>query len=182
MKIVREVVFGLSVVLLTACGSSSSATTSPAASPAAAESRIAGFDPCVLLTAEEASAASGKTMANIVAMGGPKIPGACIYRSGTASVVFVYAQVYPNAATAAAVTAGQFESALVAEFGSGKTSSNDVGGIGDRATEITAQGDAGSGIAILVYKSNVVFLIGVKPTSDSSLVQNLARTAVGRLH
>ena len=181
MKILRNVIVGLSASLLVACGTSASAVTRPEPSPQSARPPIAQFDPCTLITAGEASAATGKSMANIVSTGGPSIPGACIYR-GSNSVAFVYAQVYANAATAGAVKAAQFESALTAMFGSGTTSNKDVTGIGDRAIEITAKGDSGSGVAYLVYLSNVVFIIGVEPTSDSGVVARLAETAVGRLH
>jgi hypothetical protein len=56
-----------------------------------------------------------------------------------------------------------------------------VSGIGDKAFEYTASGSAGGGIAIFVFKSNVVMLIAVDPTSTPSAIEQLARTAVGRL-
>lgn len=61
------------------------------------------------------------------------------------------------------------------------TNAHSVNGIGDRAFEYSASGTAGGGIAIFVYRYNVVMMIAVDPTSDSSTVEQLARTAVSRL-
>jgi hypothetical protein len=46
---------------------------------------------------------------------------------------------------------------------------------------VDASGSAGGGIAIFVFKYNVVMLIAVDPTSTPSAIEQLARTAVGRL-
>ena len=53
--------------------------------------------------------------------------------------------------------------------------------IGDKAFEYTASGSAGGGIAIFVFRYNVVMMIAVDPTSTPSTIEQLARTAVGRL-
>ena len=55
-----------------------------------------------------------------------------------------------------------------------------VQGIGDKAFEYTATSSSGGGIAIFVFKANVVLMIALSPTTDSAKVEALARAAVGR--
>jgi hypothetical protein len=187
VKILGCLVFGAAVMLLVGCGSSSTAAFSPSPSPSATASGSAGkasaVDPCALVTAGDASSAAGKQVANLVSLGAPAIPGACFYgtQKGSAAV-FVYAQVYKDAATADAVTVEQFQTAVASQIGQSSKDSKDVGGIGDRAYEFSVKNKSGSGMAILVFKGNVVFLIALEPTSGTSTVENLAKTAVTRLH
>ena len=187
MKILGCLVFAVAAMFLAGCGSSSTAAFSPSPSPSAkasgSSSKANGVDPCALVTAGDASSAAGKQVANLVSMGAPVIPGACFYgtQKGTASV-FVYTQVYRDAATAGAVTVEEFQSAVSSQIGQSSKDSKDVGGIGDRAYEFTVKNKSGSGIAILVFKGNVVFLIALDPTNNESAVENLAKTAVTRLH
>lgn len=111
------------------------------------------------------------------------LPGFCFYaQQGGSAGVFVYAQVYPDSATANQVTAAQFSAALQTQIGQGATSAKQVSGIGDKAYEFTANGNAGAGIAIIVFKANVVFMIAVDPSNSSTAVEQLATTAVGRVH
>lgn len=173
-------------ITLAACGgstSSSTTTTSPSPSPSPTPVHIASVDACTLVTASEASAAAGATLANLASLGGVVIPGACFYGAQNSSVgVFVFAQVYPDSTTANAVTADQLSAALGGRIGVGATSGKEVSGIGDKAFEYTANGNAGNGIAIIAFKANVIVLIAVDPTADPTVVEGLARTAIGRLH
>jgi hypothetical protein len=73
----------------------------------------------------------------------------------------------------------QVAAALAGQMGI--TNSHSVTGIGDKAFEYTATGSAGAGIAIFVFKANVVMMIAVDPTSTSGTIEQLARTAVSRL-
>ena len=115
-------------------------------------------------------------------MAGVSIPGTCFYgEQGGSAGVFVYAQAYPDSTTANAVTAQQMSAALGMQVGAGATSGKQVTGIGDKAFEFTATGNAGAGSAIIVFKANVVMMILVDP-ANTSAVEQLARTAVGRLH
>jgi hypothetical protein len=177
----RGLGFLAAVLLAAACGSptgSSSVTTpTPTLNKAL---HVASVDACTLVTASEASAAVGSPLTDLGATGGVQIPGACIYgASGSSSVVFVYAQVYPDATTANAVQPDQVAAALAGQLG--VTNAHSVTGVGDKAFEYTASGTAGGGIAIFVFRYNVVMMIAVDPTTNSSTVEQLARTAVSRL-
>jgi hypothetical protein len=181
----KRLLLAIVTMALCACGSSSSASTtgssSPSPSPSPSEQHIAAVDACKLVTASEASAAAGKKLVNLQTLGAPVIPGACFYGAqGSSTGVFVYAQVYPDTATADAVTAQQFQVALAAQLGQGATSGKEVDGIGDKAFEFTGEGNAGKGVAIIVFKENVVFIVAVDP-GGTTATEGLARTAVGRL-
>ena len=187
MKILSCLVCGCAALLLAGCGSSSTAALSPSPSPSAKASGSSGkasaVDPCALVTAGDASSAAGKQVANLVSLGAPAIPGACFYGTQkSTATVFVYAQVYRDAATAGAVTLEEFQTAVSSQIGQSSKDSTDVSGIGDRAYEFTVKNKSGSGIAILVIKGNVVFLIALDPTNSGSTVEALAKTAVTRLH
>lgn len=183
----RLLVLVATILLVVACGGSSD--TSSSSSPSSGESRatlpslekhVASVDACTLITQDEASSAVGAPMTNLAATGGVQIPGACIYgASGSSNAVFVFAQVYPDATTADAVQPDQVAVALAGRLG--VSNSHTVNGIGDRAFEYSATGTAGGGIAIFVFRYNVVMMIAVDPTTDSGKVEDLARTAVGRL-
>jgi len=181
----KKLLVATAMLMLSACGSSSAANgngaSSPSPSASPSEQHIASVDACKLVTQAEASAATGKTLVNLQTMGMPVIPGACFYGAQNSSTgVFVYAQVYPDMQTADAVTAEQFQVALAAQLGKGATSGKAVDGIGDKAFEFTGEGNAGDGVAIIVFKANVVFIIAVDP-GTATPAENLARAAVGRL-
>jgi hypothetical protein len=169
------------------CGSSTSSSsgstpaTSIKATPVVERPQhVATVDPCTLVTADEASAAAGSTLTNLAATGGVQIPGACIYgASDSSTAVLVFAQAYPDASAASAVQPDQMAAAFGAQFG--VSNAKTVTGIGDKAFEYTATGAAGGGIAIFVFKYNVIMWIIVDPASDPSVIERLARTAVGRL-
>jgi hypothetical protein len=166
----------VAILALSACGSSSTSTSGASPSP----SLIASVDACSLVTASEASSAAGATLTSMV---GVTVPGACFYgEQGGSAGVFVYAQAYPDSAAANAVTAQQMSAALGMQVGAGATSGKQVSGIGDKAYEFTATGNAGAGSAIIVFKANVVIMILVDPSASASAIEQLAKTAVGRLH
>ncbi len=172
---------------MTACASSAAAsnlrTTSSSPSPVTAHTRISRVDPCTLVTASEASKAAGRALVNNVTLGASPVAGGCFYGArGSSSGVYVYMQVYPDAATADAVTVEQLEAVMSGPLGTATADATQVAGIGDKAFEFTAKGAAGSGLAVVVYKSNVVFVIAVAPATLESTVQDLATTAAGRLH
>ncbi len=181
----KRLVLGIATLALMACGSSSTANgtngSSPSPTAKPSETHIASVDACKLVTQSEASAAAGKTLVNLQTIGGPAIPGACFYGAQNSSTgVFIYAQVYPDSATADAVTAQEFQTALAAQLGKGATSGKEVGGIGDKAFEFTGEGNGGNGVAIIVFKANVVFIVALDP-GGATATENLAKTAAGRL-
>jgi hypothetical protein len=164
-----------------ACGASSSSSSSnesPTASPTRS-AYIASVDACSLVTAAEASTAVGTTVTDLTAGAGAQTPGICIYGSsnGDASV-FVLAQVYPDSSSADSVSPEQMAAVLNGQMGVGNAKA--VQGIGDKAFEYTATSSTGGGIAIFVFKANVVLMITVSPTTNSSKVETLAKAAVGR--
>jgi hypothetical protein len=187
MRLARLFVVLAMIVMAAACGGStpsgSSGDTSKKSSPTSVSQaqHVAAVDSCTLVTADEASAAVGSPLTNLSASGGGvQMPGLCIYgASGSSSVVFVFAQVYPDATAAGAVQPDQVAAALAGQMG--VSNAHQVTGIGDKAFEYTASGSAGGGIAIFVFRYNVVLMIAVDPTSTPSTIEQLARTAVGRL-
>lgn len=184
MRGLRNLSVVCAALALAACGSSSTAGSISSPSPSPSQAHIASVDACSLVTLSEASAAAGAQLTNLTAAAPQQIPGFCYYgeqaSSGSAGV-FVYAQVYPDSATADQINAAEFSAALQAQIGNGATGAKEVIGIGDKAYEFTANGNAGAGIAIIVIKANVIFMIAVDPTSSPETVEGLAKTAVGRL-
>ena len=169
-------------LLLSACGGSSpSASSSPSPSPSPSkEALITSVDACQLVTAADATTAANTTVTNAAAGSGIAIPGACVYTSADgASTVFVYAQTYPDINTADAVSADQVAAALSGQYGI--TNAKSVSGIGDKAFEYTATSAGSTGVAIFVFKANVVLMILLSPSTDATKVEALARTAVSRL-
>ena len=166
--------------LTVACGgspSNSSAKSSPTPTKAA---QITAVDACSLVTAADASTAAGATLTNLAAGTGASVPGACIYGSQDSQAsVLVFAQTYPDTTTADSISPDQLAAVLNGQYGIANAKA--VTGIGDKAFEYTSTGAGGGGIVIFVFKANVVLLIAVSPTTSSSAVELLARTAVGRL-
>jgi len=171
-------------LLIAACGGSSgnTASNSPEASPSPSkEATISSVDACKLVTATDATSAVGMAMTNMAASSGVSIPGACIYASADGSTsVFVLAQTYPDVNTAQSVSPDQIAAAMNGQYG--VTNAKSVAGIGDKAVEYTASSSGGTGVAIFVFKSNVVLMIILSPSTDGSKVEQLARTALGNLH
>ena len=182
----RLVLIVAAAAVMSACASSAAASnvrTPSSPSPVPTQARIATADPCALVTASEASKAAGRTLVNSVSLGAAPVAGGCFYSAkGASAGVYVYTQVYPNAATADAVTVDQLESVMAGRIGAATGDPTQVDGIGDKAYEFVAKGGAGNGMGIVVYRSNVVFIVAVAPTTDESTIQALATTAVSRLH
>src|SRR5260370_11071433 len=83
-------------LLLSACGSSNaSSKASVTPSPAAKAKLITSVDACKVVTAADASAATGVTVTDIGASSGAQMAGTCLYDSAdfTPAVIFV-AQFY----------------------------------------------------------------------------------------
>src|SRR5712691_7846048 len=172
--------FGL---IVSACGSSnSSSKASVTPSPTPKAKTISKVDACTLITAADASGATGVSLSNLAGSGTTQVQGACFYASaeGTTTVV-VIAQAYADATSADAVSPEQLAAALNGAYGIANAKT--VTGIGDKAVEYTVSsaGSGTSGSVIFVFKSNVVIMIAVNPTSSTTAVEQLARTAVGRL-
>jgi hypothetical protein len=170
-------------LLVAACGasnspsaSSSSSSGSHTASPSA--KLISNVDACTLVTTADASTATGTTVASLSS--GAQIPGACLYGSsdGTTSVV-VFAEAYPDSATADAISPEQIAAAI--NSGAGVANAKAVSGIGDKAVEYSMTSSSANGIVIFAFKSNVVVMIAVTPAIDPTKIEQLARTAVGKL-
>lgn len=170
--------------MIGACGSSSSsskAAATPTPSPAPKATQTANVDACKLVTAADASTAAGVTVTSLAA--GAPVPGACIYNSADgATTVFVIANAYPDATSADALSPEQLAAAFSGVYGI--TNAKPVSGIGDKAVEYTATstGSGTTGAVIFVFKGNVVMVIAISPLTDTTKLENLARTAVGNLH
>jgi hypothetical protein len=130
------------------------------------------------VTADEASSALGTT---VTSQAGVTIPGACFYGSSDGSTsVFVFAQSYPDSTTADQVSPDQMALAFKGLYGVANAKS--VSGIGTKAFEYAATSASGSpGIAIFVFKANVILFIVMNPSTDSKAVETMAKTAVSRL-
>jgi hypothetical protein len=168
-------------LLVFACGSSnSSSKASVTPSPSAKAKLITTVDACTLVTAADASAATGVTVTDIGAASGTQTSGSCLYGSAdfTTSVIVV-AQVYPSASSAASISPEKLAAALKGVNASG--TAKIVTGIGDKAVEYTFASSGTGGTMIFVFKSNVVITIIITPSTDPTAVESLARTAVSRL-
>jgi hypothetical protein len=171
-------------LMVAACGSSPSSSNSaatPSPTPTPKATTISSVDACTLVTAADASTASGVTVTSLAS--GAQIPGACIYSSsdGTTNVI-VIAQAYADATSADAVSPEQLAATLNGAYGI--TNAKTVSGIGDKAVEYTVSSQAAgsTGTVIFVFKSNVVIMIAISPLSDTTKLEDLARTAIGKLH
>jgi hypothetical protein len=170
-------------LLISACGSSSSSSkssVSPTPTPTKAKT-ISNVDACKLVTADNASTATGVTVSNLGA--GAPGTGACIYGSADGTTtVFVIAEAYPDATSANAVSPEQLAAALNGAYGIANAKT--VSGIGDKAVEYTTTSAASgtTGAVIFVFKSNVVIVIAISPLTDTKKLEDLARTAIGNLH
>ncbi|TME19845.1 MAG: DUF3558 domain-containing protein [Chloroflexi bacterium] len=169
-------------LLVAACGGSANSTSNSSAGATPSPTKgahVNSVDACSLVTAAEASAAAGSTVTNLSAGAGAQTPGICVYGSSDGSTsVFVLAQVYPDTTTADSISPEQMAAVMNGQMG--VTNAKSVQGIGDKAFEYTATSSSGGGIAIFVFKANVVLMIALSPTTDSAKVEALARAAVGR--
>jgi len=169
-------------LLVAACGGSANSTSNSSAGATPSPTKgahVNSVDACSLVTAAEASGAAGSTVTNLSAGAGAQTPGICVYGSSDGSTsVFVLAQVYPDTTTADSISPEQMAAVMNGQMG--VTNAKSVQGIGDKAFEYTATSSSGGGIAIFVFKANVVLMIALSPTTDSAKVEALARAAVGR--
>src|SRR4029077_2720677 len=158
--------------------SSSSSSGSQSPSPTPQSKLISNVDACKLVTSADASTATGTTVSSLSS--GAQIPGACFYASsdGTSAVIG-FAPAYPDSTTAQAASPDQIAAAINA--GAGVSNAKSVSGIGDKAVEYSTTTAGGNGSVIFVFKSNVVLMLVVTPAPSSSALEQLARTAVGRL-
>ncbi|HEX9098302.1 MAG TPA: hypothetical protein VF956_02305 [Candidatus Dormibacteraeota bacterium] len=95
--------------------------------------------------------------------------------------MFVIANAYPDASSANAVSPEQLAAPFSSAFGI--TNAKPVSGIGDKAIEYTATSktSGSTGAVIFVVKSKVVIVIAISPLTDTSKLEDLARTAVRNL-
>ena len=167
-------------LLVAACGSSSPSASSSSPSPTPSPKLISKVDACTLVTAAEASTTTGKTLANLGGASAIQVPGACLYSSSDgATTVVIFGQAYPDTTTADAVSPEQIAAAMNA--GAGLSNTKTLNGIGDKAIESTINSGGTGGIIIIVFKANVVMMIAVTPAVSSNALEQLARTAAGRL-
>jgi hypothetical protein len=168
-----------------ACGGSSgSATASPESSPTPSPTKAAQYsnvNACDLVSADSASAAVGTTVQSVSGSGSAQGAGICIYGSSDGqTTVFVFGQALADASTAQSTSPDQIVAAMHGAYG--VSNAKAVDGIGDKAIEYTITGmSANPGLVIFVIKSNVVLLIAASPLTDSTKIEALARTAVGKL-
>jgi hypothetical protein len=169
-----------------ACGSSSTSSTSstpspsPSPTPSPKATLIAKADACTLVTIADVLTATGLTVTNLAGSSAASIPGACFYVTADGSTsVLVFAQVYPDASSAAAVSPETMAAALNGAVGI--ANAKVVNGIGDKAVEYSSTSSGGNGAVIFVFKSNVVMFIALTPASDTTGIEKLATIAVGKL-
>ena len=124
--------------------------------------------------------ATGLTVTSLAGTTGASIPGACFYGTADGSTsVLVFAQVYPDASSAEAVSPDTMAAALNGAVGI--ANAKVVTGIGDKAVEYSSTSSAGNGAVIFVFKSNIVMFIALTPAPDTAGIEKLATIAVGRL-
>jgi hypothetical protein len=170
-------------LLIGACGSSgspsaSSSSQSHSPSPSPQAKLISNVDACKLVTATDASSATGTPVTSLSS--GAQVAAACLYGSSDgATSVEVFAQVYPDSTTAQAVSPEQIAAAI--NSGAGVANAKAVSGIGDKAVEYSLTSPGASGIVIFAFKSNVLLMIAVTPAIDPAKIEQLARTAIGKL-
>jgi hypothetical protein len=188
------VMLGLLVSVVAACGSSptgsnpgtpAATTVSQAASPLASAAPVS-YDPCVLVTSQEASALTGVNY-------GPGRPDManqikeCIYGYQTTDVFIVGVLQAPDLATAQA-GAAQAQALAQQAAGNGLTVTQ-VQGLGDAATEaqgtFSASGTTLNVAGVYVLKGTVFFMItdvaANRAAPGTAALQAQATTVLGRL-
>lgn len=179
----RSLIVVATAMLMVACGGSSNNSSNTATHESPTPTKGATFssaDACKLVTAADASTAVGTTVAN--AAGAASFPGGCFYTSSDgAAGVFVFTQVEPDATAADNVDPNQITASFAGIYGI--KNAHQVSGIGDKAFEYTATSSQSNsnGIAIFVFKANVLLFIVMSPSTDSAKIEALAQTAVSRL-
>ena len=136
------------------------------------------------MLAADATAAVGTDMVAAPTGGGAAQQSICIYgpkdQSGSSQAfVFALGVVYPDQATADAVQPDQL-AATYRQFA--VTDAHTVPNVGDKAVEFKATSQSGgNGIAIFVFRANVLMMIAIGPTNDSNKIETLAKAAVSNL-
>lgn len=175
----RTLTIAAVAMLMVACGGSSNSSSHSTPTPTKG-ALFSNVDACKLVTAADASTAVGTTVAN--AAGAAAFPGACFYASsdGSASVL-AFAQAEADATAAKNVDPNQITAAFAGAYGI--KNAHQVEGIGDKAFEYTATSSQtnSNGIAIFVFKANVLLFIVMSPSTESAKIEALAKTAVSRL-
>lgn len=171
-------------LMVSACGGSSSsskaaASPSPTRTPKATPTPA--VDACALVTAADILSATGLTVSSLAGSSGAEVPTCVYFTADHSTTVLVVANAYPDATSANAVTPDQLAAASNGAFVI--ANAKPVSGIGDKAVEytFTIAASAATGMAIFVFKSKFVILIAITPSKDSAALENLARTAAGRL-
>lgn len=189
----RVLTLTMALVIAPSCNSGGPSASSPTK---AGQFRTVAA--CTLASETDATTAVGTPMAGgIYTWDGARfVPGApsgasdaaepslCYYVTKETSgisqkFVFVLAAVYPDQTTAGAVNPDRFTAVYRSRMS--VSNSRAVNGIGDRAVEYTAATSLGNGIAIFVFRANVVLMIAAAPTDDSAKLEALAREAVTNL-
>lgn len=179
----RSLIVAALALFVVACGGSSNTSSGSSSNPTPTPIKGALFsnvDACKLVTAADASTAVGTTVAN--AAGAAAFPGACFYTSSDSNTsVLVFAQAEASATAAQNVDPNQITAAFAGVYGI--KNAHQVEGIGDKAFEYTATSSQSNstGIAIFVFKANVLIFIVISPSTDSAKIEALAKTAVSRL-
>jgi hypothetical protein len=183
----------LAGLMVGACGgSSSSPSQAVKASPSPSPSPIkySSADACTLVSLTDAIAVTGNPA--VANQAGAQVPGLCVYAAsdGSGTSVIVFAQLYPDATSANAISADQI-AASINSSSTGLANAKAVNGIGDTAFEynFTASG-SGTGLMIFVKKANVVFLIALAPVPTDATqlaavqkkLEDLATKAANSLH
>jgi hypothetical protein len=179
------------------CGGSSNSAnsqSSPTPTPTK-EAKLAAPAACDLVTADEASTAVGGKVQSVSGGSGSQLGASlCIYAgTDSPSSVFVLDEAMADSSAAASISPDQIAASMNGAFG--LSNAKTVDGIGKKASEYTYTTNTtaspttnttaspnNSGIAILVVQANVVFLIAMSPSTDSSKIEDLARKAVAKLH
>jgi hypothetical protein len=140
-------------------------------------------DLCTVVTVDAAAKALNVSATDLQSAG-QQIPGACVYASKTDSKtgLFMFAQAYPDASSANAIQPDQIAAAYKSIYGI--SNAKVVTGVGDKAVEYTVSDSANgsTGIALFVFKANVVMFIVMTPSTDENAIQTLAKTALSQLH
>jgi hypothetical protein len=179
-------VFAMAGLLVSACGSSGSSSNpspspTPTPTPTPKPTLVASVDASMLVTAADASAAIGTTVTSMSGAGGASVPGLALYGTPDGkTIVLVFAQSYPSATAANAVSPEQM-AAVMSAYGS-IANAKLVTGIGDKAIEYNLTSSGGAGIMIFVFKANVVLMVAISPSTSSTAVEQLATSAAAKLH
>lgn len=174
---------GVAMLLLASCNCGGPATTSSAPSTKASSTptkagQYVTVDACTLISAQDASDATGTPLTQLPGGAGASQVSICLFGSQpnaqnpqpspSQAGVLIIAEVYADTNAAEAVQSDQVAAALGAQFGvTGVGTAKVVTGIGDKAVEYSATRAGGGGFGIFVFRSNVVMFIVVSPADQT---------------